>query len=71
VDAASVWTAKASKTKAAPKASAEGVAHKDIDLSLRAPEPAKMKDTGAVVPGKTAATQAWSAVASSSEPPSK
>ena len=75
VDAASVWSAnvsaQASKSKAPPKAPApEEVTHKDIDLSLRAPATAKKKDATAA-PGKTAAAQAWSPVASPSEPASK
>jgi hypothetical protein len=71
VDAASVWSAnvsaQASKSKAAPKAPvSEQVTHKDVDLSLRAPATAKKKEATAA-PGKTAAAQSWSAVASPSE----
>jgi Flp pilus assembly protein TadD len=75
VDAASVWSAnvsaQASTSKAAPKAPvSEQVTHKDVDLSLRAPATAKKKEATAA-PGKTAAAQAWSAVASPSEGTSK
>jgi hypothetical protein len=75
VDAASVWSAnvsaQASKSKAPPKAPVpEEVTHKDVDLSLRAPATARKRDATAA-PSKTAAAQAWSAVASPSEPASK
>jgi Flp pilus assembly protein TadD len=78
-DEANIWTANVSahakKTKADPKAAAEQVTHREIDLSLRAPAksdsgPAKKADTDAILPpGKTAAAQSWTPQVGSTDKP--